>query len=63
MNDKENQDFYFALCRCCLIAQAMKSRTICRLRIGLTEQDKLPKPVSLPLPTQVMLMQSLSETY
>jgi len=49
MNEKEKTGFYIAMCRCCLIAQAMKSCPLCRFNIGLAEQFK---PVdSSPVPS------------
>jgi hypothetical protein len=49
MNEKEKKDFYIAMCRCCLIAQAMKTCPLCDFKIGLAEQMKLVE--SSPLPT------------
>ena len=38
MNEKEKQEFYVAMCRCCLIAQAMKTCPLCRFNTGLVEK-------------------------
>lgn len=50
MNEKEKKEFYVAMCRCCLIAEAMKGCGICPFNIGLVEQvqpvDAIP--VSIP---------------
>jgi len=40
MNEKEKKEFYFAMCRCCLIAEAMKGCSLCCFNIGLAEQVK-----------------------
>lgn len=38
MNEKEKKEFYVAMCKCCLLAQAMKSCPLCRFNIGLSEK-------------------------
>jgi hypothetical protein len=38
MNEKEKKEFYVAMCRCCLIAEAMKGCALCCFSIGLAEQ-------------------------
>lgn len=38
MNEKEKREFYVAMCRCCLIAEAMKGCARCRFNIGLAER-------------------------
>jgi hypothetical protein len=40
MNEKEKKEFYIAMCRCCLIAQAMKTCSFCNFSIGLVEKMK-----------------------
>jgi hypothetical protein len=61
MNEKEKKDFYIAMCRCCLIAQAMKKCTLCNFNVGLIEQSQpveaLPKPTSIPIITLAILQQ------
>jgi hypothetical protein len=52
MNEKEKKDFYVAMCQCCLIAQAMKSCTICRFKIGLAEPVKPVEPMASPISVQ-----------
>ena len=49
MNEKEKKDFYVAMCKCCLIANAMKTCSLCRFNIGLTEQTKPVDPIPLPI--------------
>lgn len=44
MNDQERKEFYAATCRCCLLAQAMKTCPACRFRIGLAEQARRAAP-------------------
>ena len=50
MNEKEKKEFYVSMCKCCLIAEAMKSCSVCRFNVGLAEQvqsiDAIP--VSIP---------------
>jgi hypothetical protein len=53
MNEKEKKEFYIAMCRCCLIAQAMKGCPACCFNIGLAEQikpvDSAPLLISEPV--------------
>lgn len=49
MNDKERIEFDIAMCKCCLLAQAMKNCPLCHFNIGLTEQVKLVDPILLPI--------------
>ncbi len=53
MNEKEKKDFYIAMCRCCLIAEAMKTCPICNFNIGLAEEVKTIDLMPLPMPVQV----------
>ena len=55
MNEKEKKEFYIAMCRCCLIAEAMKGCSLCRFEIGLIEKDNLVESISvaMPIPTQI----------
>jgi hypothetical protein len=41
MSEEEKIEAYIAICKCCLLAQAMKSCPICRFNIGLAEEVKL----------------------
>lgn len=52
MNEKEKKAFYIATCKCCLLAEAMKSCAACQFNIGLAEQDDalLLEPYTLPIP-------------
>jgi hypothetical protein len=58
MSEQEKQEFYFATCRCCLIAEALKTCFLCQFKIGLTEQEQPFNSIaiSLPLQTQVTLL-------
>lgn len=53
MNEKEKKEFYIAMCRCCLIAQAMKTCPLCNFKVGLAEQMKpveaSPSATSVPV--------------
>ena len=53
MNEKEKEDFYIAMCKCCLVAKAMKTCSVCRFKIGLGEPIKLV--VAKPSPVQVLM--------
>jgi len=60
MNDKEKMEFYIAMCKCCLLAEAMKDCQVCRFNIGLAGQVKLVDPILLP--TQIPIsMFAMSE--
>lgn len=58
MNEKEEKEFYIAMCNCCLISQEMKTCPLCRFNIGLAEQvksiDPIPLPISAPVAVFVM---------
>jgi hypothetical protein len=58
MNEKEKREFYIAMCRCCLIAEAMKTCPLCRFKVGLAEQEKpvdsIPLALSIPVSTYAM---------
>ena len=51
MNEKEKKEFYIAMCKCCLLAQAMKNCPLCRFNIGLTEKS-IEHPIPILLTTQ-----------
>jgi len=53
MTEKEKNDFYIAMCQCCLLAQAMKNCPICRFNIGLTEQVKPANAIPVLIPIQI----------
>jgi len=38
MNEKEIIESSIAICKCCLLAQAMKNCSLCRFNTGLVEQ-------------------------
>lgn len=38
MDEKEKKEFYIAMCKCCLIAEAMKTCPLCQFNIGLEEK-------------------------
>ncbi len=65
MNEKEKLASYIANCKCCLLAQSMKTCPICRFNIGLAEQvqwlapkiamDAQPIPVEFQPQTQTLI--------
>jgi len=58
MNEKEKADFYIAMCKCCLVAKAMKTCSVCRFSTGLTEQVKplSSETSTVLLPTAIFVM-------
>lgn len=53
MNEQEKKAFYIANCKCCLLAEAMKTCQNCRFSIGLAEKAILLTDfISLPSQTQ-----------
>lgn len=55
MNEQEKIEASIAICKCCLLAQAMKECPLCRFNIGLAEQITLPDSISLPNYTQITI--------
>jgi hypothetical protein len=49
MNAKEKIEFDIAMCKCCLLAEAMKNCPICQFNIGLAEPVKLGEAVPVQL--------------
>jgi len=47
MSEKEKKEFYVAMCKCCLIAQAMKTCSLCQFKIGLAEPVNTASPISV----------------
>ena len=52
MNENEKKSFYIATCKCCLLAETMKTCEECRFKVGLaTKPETIQKiPVSIPAP-------------
>ena len=52
MNEKEKKEFYVANCKCCLLADTMKTCSVCHFNIGLAEKPQAVElqPFSLPIP-------------
>jgi len=55
MNDEEKIEFYIALCKCCLLAQAMKNCPLCRFNIGLAWQI-VPADTPAPIDSQTSII-------
>ena len=53
MNEKEQKEFYIAMCGCCLLAQTMKTCAGCRFNIGLPKPAQEMVAIPIPLPIQV----------
>lgn len=52
MTEQEKTASHIAMCKCCLLATAMKTCPICTFNIGLAEQVKLvePAPIQVQIP-------------
>lgn len=54
MNAQEELESQIAICKCCLLAEAMKNCPLCRFNIGLAERVELdfftPKPIPEVIP-------------
>jgi hypothetical protein len=55
MSEKEKLESYIANCKCCLLAQAMRTCPTCRFSIGLAEQVKLVDAIPLPIFSQIAI--------
>ena len=55
MNDEEQEKIrsYIAMCKCCLLAEAMKDCAVCRFNIGL--RYKRQPLQAIPLPIQLFI--------
>ncbi len=53
MNEKEKKEFYIANCKCCLLAEAMKTCPVCRFNIGLAEKPKAEEAIPISLPIRI----------
>ncbi len=60
MNEKEKKEFYVANCKCCLLAEALKTCPVCRFNIGLAEKQKPDEAIPVSLPLRIDLF-SMSE--
>jgi len=60
MNEKEKKEFYIAMCKCCLIAEAMKTCPLCHFNVGLVEKTKPAESDLLPIAAQIPVF-ALSE--
>lgn len=51
MTEKEKKEFYVANCKCCLLAEAMKTCPVCQFNIGLAHKPQPMDaiPVSIPI--------------
>lgn len=50
MSEQEKIESYIAMCKCCLLAQAMKKCPLCRFNIGLAEEVALVEPRAFAIP-------------
>jgi hypothetical protein len=55
MTENEKIESYIAMCKCCLLAQAMKSCPLCRFNIGLAERVKLIEVIPLQMLGQTIM--------
>ncbi len=56
MTEKERIQSHIAMCKCCLLADAMKECRTCLFNIGLAEQVKPADLIPLPIQFQTMLV-------
>ena len=56
MNEKEKTEFYIAMCKCCMLAQAMKECPLCQFNIGLAEKAMPVDPMPIPVQIAVFAM-------
>ncbi len=58
MTEQEKIASHIAMCKCCLLAEAMKTCPICLFNIGLAEQVKLvdPRPIPIQIPIAIFAM-------
>ena len=54
MTENERIEFHIAMCKCCLLAEAMKQCSICQFNIGLAEQVKQTELIPLPIQLQAI---------
>ncbi len=62
MTEKERIEFHIAMCTCCLLAEAMKTCSICQFKIGLADRVELvehAEPIALPIQLQVMALETV----
>jgi len=55
MSEKEKLESYIANCKCCLLAQAMRTCPTCRFSIGLAEEVNLVNSIPVPIQTQIAI--------
>jgi hypothetical protein len=60
MNEKEKQEFYVTMCKCCLIAEVMKTCQVCRFKMGLAEKVESSEPIPVSIPISISIL-TLSE--
>ncbi len=58
MTEKERIESHIAMCKCCLLAQAMKECQTCLFNIGLAEQVKQSDLIPLPIQLQVRIVET-----
>ncbi len=56
MNAKEELESQIAICKCCLLAEAMKNCPLCRFNIGLAERVELDIFIPKPVPETIAAM-------
>ncbi len=58
MTEKERIESHIAMCKCCLLAQAMKECQTCLFNIGLADQVKEADLIPLPIQLQTMILET-----
>lgn len=60
-NEKEKLESYIAMCKCCLLAEALKDCPVCLFNIGLAVEIKLSetRPRTLQIPLKIHELQTV----
>lgn len=58
MTEKERIESHIAMCKCCLLAEAMKECRTCLFNIGLAVQVKQADLIPLPIQIQTMIFET-----
>lgn len=57
MTEKERIESHIAMCKCCLLAQAMKDCPVCLFNIGLAQQIKQTELIPMPIQLQATIFE------
>ena len=57
MTEKERIESHIAMCKCCLLAQAMKDCPVCLFNIGLAQQTEQTELIPMPIQLQAAIFE------